>query len=376
LSGVLLGEEKLEKVGRAAHTRGRDQRQRLWWTGATAASYGVDTLFLGLFAAAGTIPGFLPLAYGAAAALICGGTFAVTVSGLNLRARDPSLTVPLMALALLLQLAIVGVAPQIAFPFLANLFTVFAFGMIWMTLRQSLVVWTLGVVALGALFNFVGDRLSLPAASAFERGLVWLYFSLILGRCLLLSVQANALRRRLAEGRAKLAESLEQMQQLASHDDLTRTLNRRSLMARLEQERSRAARGRDAFSVALLDLDHFKAVNDTYGHAVGDEVLKGFARTAHGGLRDSDAFGRYGGEEFMLILGGTPPGAALPAVDRMRLGFATTDWDAIAPGLRVTVSAGVAGYRAGETISQLLCRADEALYEAKHAGRNRVVTKD
>jgi diguanylate cyclase (GGDEF)-like protein len=373
---VQQAEEKLEKAMRAAHTRRRDQKLRLRWAAATFGSYAVDTLFLGLFAAAGTIPGQVPLVYGLAAAAICGTTLAVTASGLNLRARDPSLTVPLMAAAVLLQLAIVRMAPQIAFPYLANLFTVFAFGMIWMSLRQSIVVWSLGALAQGVLFYDAGERLSMPVASPAERVLVWMYFSLVLGRCLLLSVQADGLRRRLAEGRAKLAESLEQMQQLASHDDLTRTLNRRSLMARLEQERSRAVRGGETFSVALMDLDHFKAVNDGHGHAVGDEVLKAFARAAHGSLRDSDAFGRYGGEEFMLILGGTQPGAALPAVERMRQGFAATDWDAIAPGLRVTVSAGVAGYRAGESISQLLHRADEALYEAKHAGRNRVVTKE
>ncbi len=370
------GEEKLEKAIRAAHTRGRDQRQRLLWAAATASSYAVDTLFLGLFAATGTIPGFLPVDYGAAAALICGATVAVTATGLNLRARDPSLTAPLMALAVLLQLAVVGIAPQIAFPFLANLFTVFAFGMIWMSLRQSLAVWTLGALAIGVLFYAVGERLSLPVATAQERVLVWLYFSLVLGRCVVLSVQASALRRRLADGRTKLAESLEQMQQLASHDDLTRSLNRRSLMARLEQERSRTERGGEPFSVALLDLDHFKAVNDTFGHAVGDDVLRGFARSAHGGLRDSDAFGRYGGEEFMLILGATRVAAVLPAVERLRAAFAARDWADIAAGLAVTVSAGVAGFRSGETISQLLQRADTALYEAKHAGRNRVVVKE
>lgn len=371
-----IAEEKLEKAIRASHTRGRDQRQRLRWNAATAASYAVDTLFLAVLAALGTIPGQVPLAYGAAAALVCVANHAVTASGLNLRLRDPSLTAPLMTYAVVLQLAVVALAPNVAFPMLANLFTVFAFGMLWLSPRQSLAVWSLGALASGVLFYAAGERFGMPVATGVERALVWGYFSLVLGRCLALSVQAEHLRRRLAEGRSDLAASLEQMRQLAGHDELTRALNRRSLMARLEQERSRAERGGDSFSVALLDLDHFKDVNDVHGHAAGDEVLRGFAKSAHASMRDTDTFGRYGGEEFMLILGGSTPAGGLPAVERLRVAFASRDWSLIAEGLRVTVSAGIAGYRRGETLSQLLSRADSALYEAKHAGRDRVVIKE
>jgi diguanylate cyclase len=373
---VQLAEEKLEKALRVAGTRGRDQSRRLRWTLATAASYAIDTLFLGLLAAEGTISGRVPVTYGGAAALVCAATYAITASGINLRLRDPNLTAPLVGVAVVLQLAVVAMAPQIAFPFLANLFTVFAFGMIWMSLRQSIAVWTLGALATGVLFYAAGEHFGMPVATGFERVLVWLYFSLVLGRCLVLSVQANDLRSRLAEGRVKLAESLEQMRQLASHDELTRTLNRRSLIARLEQERSRAERGGPPFSVSLLDLDHFKQVNDSYGHAIGDDVLRAFAKTAHGAMRDSDAFGRYGGEEFMFIFGATAPAAALAGVERVRAAFAARDWESFAPGLRVTVSAGVAGYRAGENVAQLVSRADAALYEAKQAGRNCVIVKE
>lgn len=371
-----LSEEKLEKAVRAAQTRGRDQDLRLRWGAGIAASYAVDTLFLALFAAAGTLPGAVPLLYGAAAALVCAGSWALTATALNLRFRDPNLTAPLTAAGVALQLGVVAMAPQVAFPYLANLFTVFAFGMIWMTPRQSVAVWTLGAMALAALDYAVGERFAVPTATRYERMLVWLYFSLVLGRCVLLSVEASALRRRIDEGRRKLAESLDQMRQLASHDELTRSLNRRSLMARLEQERSRAARGGEAFSVALLDLDHFKEVNDAHGHAVGDDVLRAFAKMAHGALRDSDAFGRYGGEEFMLILGATRPVPGQAALERLRAAVADRDWGEFAPGLRVTVSAGVAGFRPAETVSQLLSRADTALYDAKHAGRNRVVVKE
>jgi len=373
---VQISEEKLEKAVRAVQTRGRDQRERLRWNAAIAASYAVDTLFLALFAAGSTLPWTVALGYGAAAAGICGAIWALTATGVNLRFRDPSITAPQVVMAVALQCAVVAMAPQIAFPFLANLFTVFAFGMIWMTPRQSMLVWTFGAIVLGGLVYAVGGRLAIPVATSYELTLVWLNFSLVLGRCVLLSVQSNDLRQRLAKGRSQLAESLEQMRHLATHDELTLSLNRRSLIARLEQERNRAERGGEAFSVALLDLDHFKEINDNYGHAVGDDVLRAFAKTAHGAMRDSDAFGRYGSEEFMFVFGATAPAAAVAAVERVRASFAARDWNEFAPGLRVTVSAGVAGLRPGESVTQLLSRADAALYDAKHAGRNRVIVKE
>jgi len=366
----------LQGAARAAQTRARDQRARLRWTVATAGSYAVDTLFLALFAADGVIGPAAPVAYGLGGAAVCLAVWGLTAARVNLRFRDPNLTAPLIGAAVALQIVAVALAPQIAFPFLSNLFTVFAFGMLWMSPRQSAGVWTLGVLALGGLVYAVGERFGVPVATPWQRALVWLYFSLILGRCLLLSVQASDLRRRLAEGRHRLAESLEQMRQLASHDELTLSLNRRSLMARLEQERSRVERGGEGFSVALFDLDHFKNVNDSFGHAVGDDVLRAFAKTAHAAMRDTDAFGRYGGEEFMLILGGTAPAAALAAVERVRAAFAARDWGELAPGLRVTVSAGIGGFRRGEKISQLLSRADGALYDAKRAGRDRAIVKE
>ena len=221
----------------------------------------------------------------------------------------------------------------------------------------------------------MADRLAFPPASVAERFLVWSYFSLILGRCLMLSVQANEPRERLQDSRRKLADSLEQVQHLASHDELTRTLNRRALMARLEEQRSRAERFGEPFRVALLDLDHFKAVNDTHGHAAGDAVLRAFAALAQAGMRDSDVFGRYGGEEFMLILGATPLAAVQPPLERIRAEMATRDWAAVAGDLRVTVSVGVTAFRRGETLEQLLSRADDALYEAKRLGRDRIVTR-
>jgi diguanylate cyclase (GGDEF)-like protein len=369
---MLQAEEQIDQLVRAKTAEQREQAGRLRWIGFTAASYAVDVAFLGLFAAAGTIGAGVALGYLAAAALICGGTLLATLKGWNLRLRDPGMTEPLIVIAIGLQLGVVAVAPQIGFPFLANLFTVFAFGMIWLSVRDSIVVWTLGTMATATLFYAVGERLRVPTTSALELGLAWLYFSLVLGRCLLLSVNANEMRARLADSRRRLAASLEQVQQLASRDELTRSLNRRSLMAALERERSRAERSDAGFCIGMIDLDHFKRVNDSHGHAAGDAVLRGFAATVHEAMRVTDVFGRYGGEEFLIILVGTAPGAAREALERIRLALAARDWAVIAPGLQVTMSAGIACFRKGETMEQLLNRADGALYDAKRAGRDRI----
>jgi len=163
------------------------------------------------------------------------------------------------------------------------------------------------------------------------------------------------------------------LREQAERDELTGAYNRRALMERLGEERARADRGGGTFSVALMDLDRFKGINDRFGHAVGDEVLRGFARAARAVLRSGDCFGRFGGEEFLLVASGASPGEAAAAVERIRAAARRVDWQDIAEGLSVTVSAGVAGYRAGEDVAALLQSADEALYRAKHAGRDRVV---
>ena len=368
---MLEAEEQLDQALRVGGTQQRARRSRMRWIYSVAASYGTDALFLALFAAAGTISWRISVAYGAAAAAVCALAFLTYARGWNLRFRDPNLTEPLILFAIVMQLGVALSAPQVAFPFLANLFTVFSFGMLWLTLRNAVRVWSMGVFGTGVVFYLAGDRFTVPSASGAEVILVWLYFSLILGRSLMVSVAANETRARLAESRRQLSSTLEQVQRLASRDEMTRSLNRRSLISALERERSRAERSGAPFCIAMIDLDHFKGVNDTFGHAAGDAVLRAFADTVHDTMRMTDVFGRYGGEEFLLILVGTAPPMALEAVERIRVAVAGRDWRAAVPDATVTMSAGIAGFRKGETVEQLLHRADLALYQAKKDGRNR-----
>jgi diguanylate cyclase (GGDEF)-like protein len=373
---MLPAEDNLEPALKASRDDARVLRRRLAWAGAIAASYALDALFLGLFALAGVVPGTLAAAYAAAAGAICGLTVIAYRRGWALAPGGGELAEPQIVAALALQLAVVWAAPQLAFPWLCNIFTVFAFGMISLSVRESLVVWSLVFAGGGAVLYAKAPQLGIPLATPAQLVLVWLFFAAILGRFVMLSVYAGALRARLRESRRRLAATLDQVQRLISHDELTRTLNRRSLVARLAEEKSRSERNGASFSLALMDLDHFKNVNDTHGHAAGDEVLRGFAGAVHEAMRQTDVFGRYGGEEFLLILTGSSAETARDAAERIRAAVGSRDWNSAAPGLSVTVSVGITSFRKGDSIEQLLKRADNALYQAKRAGRNRIVTLD
>jgi diguanylate cyclase (GGDEF)-like protein len=143
-------------------------------------------------------------------------------------------------------------------------------------------------------------------------------------------------------------------------------------MRMLDDEIARAHRSQTPCSIALIDLDWFKRINDAYGHPTGDEVLRTFAITVFANIRSFDRFGRYGGEEFLLVLPDTPDDSAANILDRLRVIIAGLDWSAFSPDMRVTISAGVATLRPDETEASLLVRADNALYAAKARGRNRI----
>ena len=165
----------------------------------------------------------------------------------------------------------------------------------------------------------------------------------------------------------------EELLSLATTDDLTGAKNRRHFMERAELEVHRLRRHRVPFSVALLDLDHFKLVNDTHGHQAGDDVLKEAVRRWQLGRRPFDTLGRLGGEEFAILLPGADAEAAMTVAERLRAVIADAPFDTIAGPIDVTVSIGIAEAEdTDQTIEGTLGRADAALYLSKHAGRNRV----
>ena len=159
----------------------------------------------------------------------------------------------------------------------------------------------------------------------------------------------------------------------AEYDQLTRVRNRQNLLEQLDHEAQRANRGGPSFCVALLDIDHFKRINDAFGHTAGDRVLMRFAKAMLRSRRRTDVVGRFGGEEFLVLLPGTRLQHSVMPLERLRMHVASMPLDNVNKGLRITVSIGVAEFVPGESVADLIARVDRKLYEAKTLGRNRIV---
>ncbi len=176
---------------------------------------------------------------------------------------------------------------------------------------------------------------------------------------------------RLARALGAIASALRETHESATTDRLTGVSNRQALLGALFTEVERAARYQRPFSVAFVDIDHFKAVNDTYGHAVGDVVLRGVAQTIRTNLRATDSIGRYGGEEFMLLLTETSPEEATVLTEKLRVLVARQRFPVDGHELQVTISIGIAGGLGSTLRVEALVRdADAAMYSAKSLGRN------
>jgi diguanylate cyclase (GGDEF)-like protein/PAS domain S-box-containing protein len=171
------------------------------------------------------------------------------------------------------------------------------------------------------------------------------------------------------EARRRAERDAQAAMLLAATDELTGLASRRAFLNRLEQELAGFAQGGRMLAIALFDIDHFKRVNDRYGHLAGDEVLERVARLARRSVRDQDLVGRLGGEEFAVLMPGATMAEAVAAGERLRAACAAAAHPSC-PGLMVTISVGVAAAETGSTATSLLHDADAALYRAKNSGRN------
>jgi diguanylate cyclase len=352
----------------------RRARQRRQIQGMIGVSYVVDAAILLVYAHAGTTSAAIGPAFAVCGLISVTGYILLSESGFTERFKDHYFVVPQSIISMIIMLVFTFIAPEVGVMFLCTLFVVFAFASLRSTPWQTTVVWTAMAMGLAGLFLLTDRPISLPHETYLERFATMTVFILTIGRCMFIGIFSSAMRESLYKSGIALKEANKRIEELAELDDLTGSFNRRCIMRFLDEEIERAHRTNAHCSVALIDLDWFKRINDTYGHPTGDEVLRTFAITVFANIRGVDRFGRYGGEEFLLLLPDTPHDVALRLLNRLRAIVAELDWSAFSLGMQITVSAGIVTLKAGETADALLARADAALYKAKAQGRNRIVS--
>ena len=296
--------------------------------------------------------------------------YLVTRSGLNQNLHDRTMTEPkLLVCVVFLAFGyyLGGIGRGLA---LTLLVTMEMFGMFMITPSQVARISAFAGVAFSVSMLAV-VRTETDAGQVKLQGVTFGVMVVVLTVMSWLAHQLGQLRNSLMRRKNELAEALERIQVLAIHDELTGLVNRRHMTELLNQQIKLGARSGAPACIALIDLDHFKAVNDTHGHGVGDEVLRHFARALKAGLRDTDVVARWGGEEFLVLLNDSDMEAATLGIERARLEVGRTSMSSSVPHLRITFSCGLAVFDEGLPLEKLVDLADQRLYDAKAQGRNR-----
>jgi diguanylate cyclase (GGDEF)-like protein len=334
-----------------------------------AVDHAVTVLIVCGFAAMGVVPYAVALKILAIVIVLNVIVIAAIGSGYTRRFRDPAIIGLQVAAACAINLSGLLLAPQIAYVFIMNLFVSLSYGGLYFSRQIFLRTWLLLACLLGAVM-VIGDDVSISIATPDQRLFFWGVAVLALGRFLSINAEMSRLRAKAQKNNIDLTASTAKLAELASRDELTGLWNRREFMRLLQDESRRAVRSRSSFCVAFIDIDHFTQIIHHYGHPVGDKVLHELARLLDSKRRATDSLARYGDNEFSLLLVNPKRSTALVALERIRNDVAQYDWESIASGLELTLSAGIADWQPGETLLQTLNRAGAALYEAKTAGRN------
>lgn len=293
-------------------------------------------------------------------------------SGLNLRFSDPSLTMAQIFWATSCVMYITYYLNEARAAALMICILVMNFSAFRLNLAQliTVAVFASGSYALVIYLLYTnhpdifGLQIELFILAGFAAAL---FGSTIVGH------EMYTLRAALRDRNRRLEFALERMNLLAVTDEVTGAYNRHFLSQVLTQQMALAVRGGYKFSLVFMDLDHFKRINDEFGHAAGDNVLAQLAEIANTIIREGDYLIRYGGEEFVLLLANTNVDGAETLAERLRKTVAESSFEDIAPGMRLTVSCGATGFKPGESADDLIARADRAMYQAKENGRNSVV---
>jgi diguanylate cyclase (GGDEF)-like protein len=299
--------------------------------------------------------------------------YGVLRSGVNQRFADPALTLPQILSALTVIAGAYAVTGPVHGSTLMLLALVLVFGIFNMKAPDAKLagIYTVLLMGLTMLIKSQSEAIHYPIHLEIAH---FVLVAAIVPTISSLAAQLSNLRAKLQNQKEELTQALNRIQVLATRDELTGLYNRRHMMDVLNQHQKRLNRsGHHRFCLAIIDIDFFKRINDTYGHNVGDEVLRNFAQAAATVMRETDVVARWGGEEFLVLLNDTQPGAAAIGLERLREHLQNVQLAANLPDLKPTFSAGLTDYALSEPLHSCIERADRALYAAKHGGRDRVV---
>jgi diguanylate cyclase (GGDEF)-like protein len=286
---------------------------------------------------------------------------------------DPSLTAIQMCVAITYVMFVMYFANETRPVLLLIYVIILLFGIFRLDTRGFLYMslYTLltygGAITLLHIYRPQGINFKMEYLQFVVLGFVMVIFSVIGG-------YISSLRQNLSISKSEQAKSIEIIREMAIRDVLTGLFNRRHVLELLEYEKNRSSRGGGIFCLAILDIDHFKNVNDTYGHQAGDAVLQAVAATIKTTMRNTEYCARYGGEEFLIVLTQTGIDGAIIGAERVRTNIEKIPFPDIGSDFKITVSIGLSEYRMREGVDDIIARADEALYRAKDGGRNRVET--
>ncbi len=296
-------------------------------------------------------------------------------TGLNKRYADPSLTVAQILWSTLFLLTISYVLNESRGLVLMMYFGILSFGYFQLQFREFLAI---------ALFAILGYAFIMVYIFIFEPDRIEVKLELIqwmiFGSTVTVMLYTGSAIHHLREGAKKqymdLQQALELNKKLAITDELTGLYIRRYFMEKLAQQKALSERDDSDFVLCFFDLDHFKQINDTFGHHTGDVVLQKFSEILKSSIREIDYAARFGGEEFVCLLVNTDIENATKVTERIRQSLADFNFSDIAPALQATVSIGLSNFKQFNTIQETLMSADNRMYRAKQLGRNKVVSSD
>lgn len=347
-------------------------RKLVWRNAIGLIPYGVSTLLV-IFAIQRGLCGARQGWLLCAGMLLTALTFHIALrSGWSQRFKDPGLALAgvLAGMSWTVLVYVFGGAPHaIQLLFLG---LVMGLGVFNLNARHLRLTCLYGVLAMGGAIV----SMTVIAPVQYPPQVSYFYLALLLiclPTLMAVGMQRVKLTHKLNRQKSELADALARLKEIAIRDALTGLYNRGHMIELLKHAVARQERTGEMFSFVMFDLDYFKRVNDTYGHGVGDDVLRSFASTAGTILRKSDVLARWGGEEFVAICPHSDDPHAVVGVERLLREWSQKEVSPQAPQLRVSFSAGITTYRPGEAIDEALGRADQALYEAKAKGRNCIV---